>query len=319
MQFNLVETISHISIAVASVALGGWLLCRIPPRLSVMLCLLAALVIVPLNLWHPTIPEGITAWAEPRIIFQTFKGVTVALSAAFILAWPGLQKSSFPRLSWLIIGILALNIIEALLAEGRKDLTINMVTGLLLISLMPTSNRVSLAREGNRQRVSLPVDWIWILIYVLWNFAFVLQITGQGRWIVFNFSQILALLLLIRLVPDRFILARGTTLFVATFIWQVHGIYDPLFAEPDIWSERELMIPIRNTAFAIMVVYLFMSLRRFHRSGDVRTLLDAGLRHLRDALDQSTRSNDKQGVDTDHDEADTGRDKRTVSGVKPAP
>ena len=280
MQLNLVETVSHICIAVASIAFGGWLLCRIPPRLSVTVCILTAMAMVPLNLLHPTIPAGITAWAEPRIIFQILKGITVALSAAFLLAWPGLGQISSRRLSWLVIGVLALNIIEASLAEGRKDLTINLVTGFLLISLIPTTGFVSRVQEGNRQRVSLPVDWTWILIYGLWNFAFVLQITGQGRWIVFNFAQILAPLLLIRLVPDRFILARCTTLFVATFMWQIHGVYDPLFAATDTWSERELMIPIRNAGFAIMVVYLFITLRRFRRSGEIRTLLDAGLRYL---------------------------------------
>jgi hypothetical protein len=149
--------------------------------------------------------------------------------------------------------------------------------------------------------VSLPVDWIWILIYGLWNFAFLLQITGQGRWIVFGFSQILAPLLLIRLVPGRFIEARAVTLFTATLLWQLHGIYDPMFAAPDLFTEREVMIPIRSTGFAIMLVYLYFMLRRFYRTGEVRTLLDMMLKRLPGALDQSTGTDHKQRVNADND------------------
>ena len=250
MPFNPMETVSHICIGVASVALGGWILFQLPWRMSVAFMLLCSVAMVPLNLLHPTIPDHITAWQEPRIIFHTLKGITVALSVAFLLSYPALFRR-FDKAPVLIVTLLALNIIEALFAEGRKDFTVNILSGILLIALIPAPDRVSVVTDGNRERVSLPVDWIWILIYGLWNFAFLLQITGQGRWIVFGFSQILAPLLLIRLVPGRFIEARAVTLFTATLLWQLHGIYDPMFAAPDLFTEREVMIPIRSTGFAI--------------------------------------------------------------------
>jgi len=284
-----VETFSHICIGVASVTFCAWILGRAPARLSVPVLIVIMFSMVPLNLLHPTIPDGITAYQEPRIIFQILKGMTVAGTCAFVLAYPLLsRKSHWP--ATLVVALLSFNIVEALFAELRKDITVNVITGLLLIALIPVAARVGTVRDRDGDRVSLPLDWTWILIYALWNFAFVLQITGQGRWIVFNFTQILAPAILIGFRPDRFMKARITTLFAATFLWQGFGVYEPLFAASDVWSERQLMLPIRNVAFAIVLVYAFHTVRCYLRTGDVRTLIDAVLHKAWPRLNKPARS-----------------------------
>jgi len=270
------EFLGHIAVGLVAVLSVSWLLLRLPARISVALFALAAILMIPLNLFHPTIPDGWAAHTEPKIVFHIIKGVAVALGACIVLAYP-LMRSTRQSLAVLIVALLGLNMLLAMGAEVRAGININILTGLLLILCMPSAKAVSVTGDTARGQMSYGVSWLWIVAYTLWDFAFIMQITDLGTWVVFGFVGLLSAIILTFGDPRRYLLARCVTLCVTMLIWQLNGVFTPLFASDVHYFQGPYLAFISTPALAMAVWLIYRSLSRMRRSGEAVTVLDVFL------------------------------------------
>lgn len=93
--------------------------------------------------------------------------------------WPG-SRSRW--LVWALITTLAVNILEAVIAESLTAFSMNLVAGVLLLPGIPgpAGWRVT-AREQRGLSMEVDLGWLWIAAYTVWNFAFVYGTAAPGH------------------------------------------------------------------------------------------------------------------------------------------
>lgn len=103
--------------------------------------------------------------------FTWIKIFTLAISMFIISAIPRIPEVRRSPARWALAGILALNILEAVLWDLIGGRWWNAAVGLALIATQPGPSAIEVAREPARVRYQIPATWI--AAYTAWNFAFV--------------------------------------------------------------------------------------------------------------------------------------------------
>jgi hypothetical protein len=111
-----------------------------------------------------------------RLDLQAFtwvKVLTLAISMQVVLWLPRAGDPWRRRLAAALAAILALNILEAVVADAFAGRWVNAVVGLSLIATMRGPAHVSAARFAGRPAVYYDLPWSWVLAYTLWNLTVV--------------------------------------------------------------------------------------------------------------------------------------------------
>lgn len=124
------------------------------------------------------------AWAVQGVgtPFLFAKVISVGLAASMIIwlaqEWRG-STSTWAK--WLAVGMLGLNIAEAVAAESLTAISPNFFAGILLIVALPGPAGVSANdREVSGTDFRYSVTWLWVIAYTAWNFAFVYGTAAPG-------------------------------------------------------------------------------------------------------------------------------------------
>lgn len=120
-------------------------------------------------------PVAMIATAS-RLDLQLFTWVKVFTLAATMVVLVARRRATGRRaeiLSRVIVGILALNILEAMVADVADGAWWNALAGGLLVATQRGPSAVGTRRLGNRVAVTYDLPWGWLLAYTLWNFAVV--------------------------------------------------------------------------------------------------------------------------------------------------
>lgn len=111
-----------------------------------------------------------------RLDLQAFtwvKVLTLAVSVQVVLWLPRTVDPWRTRLRWALAGILALNILEAVVADAVAGRWVNAVAGLSLVLTMRGPDHVAAATFAGRPAVHYDLPWCWVLTYTLWNLTVV--------------------------------------------------------------------------------------------------------------------------------------------------
>lgn len=111
-----------------------------------------------------------------RLELQAFtwvKVLTLAVSVQVILWLPRAGDRARRHLSRALAAILALNILEAVVADALAGLWVNAAAGLSLIATMRGPAHVTVGPAAGRPAVRYDLPWSWILAYSLWNLTVV--------------------------------------------------------------------------------------------------------------------------------------------------
>lgn len=111
-----------------------------------------------------------------RLDLQAFTWVkvfTLAVSIQLILWFPRTGGPAARRLAGAITAILALNILEAVVADGMAGLWLNALTGLSLVATLRGPDQITAGAVAGRPALFYDLPWSWVLAYSLWNFTVV--------------------------------------------------------------------------------------------------------------------------------------------------
>ena len=114
-----------------------------------------------------------------RIHLQAFtwaKVLTLAATMLIILGRARVKARWQHGFSWAIVFLLALNILEAVIADSFRGNWLNAAIGLSLIATQRGSKRIFTLPIGERSVVHYDLRWSWILSYTVWNFTVVCAI-----------------------------------------------------------------------------------------------------------------------------------------------
>lgn len=145
--------------------------------------------------------------------FTWIKVFTLAVSVLLILAYPRTTGRMQRGLATAVAGILALNILEAVVVDALAGNLLNALVGATLIATQAGPARISPAQAG-RPALRYDLPWSWILAYTAWNLTVV---CGHYPLHWFDHLAVLTAPLLVALVRrDRqvWLEARAFTLSV---------------------------------------------------------------------------------------------------------
>ena len=115
-------------------------------------------------------------------LFTWVKIFTLAVSMAVLVARRAATGSRATFLSRVIVGILALNILEAVAADVASAAWWNALAGGLLVATQPGAPAVGTRKLKGRVAVTYDLPWSWLLAYTGWNLA-VVCMHYPPRWI----------------------------------------------------------------------------------------------------------------------------------------
>lgn len=273
------ELWAYIAVVTGLVVLASWIILRLPPKTAAGILIVIGISMVPLNLLHPSIPQGVTAYTSPITLFYIIKGISIVLGTVLLLLYPMLARVNATYSAIAIVALLWVNILEIGAVEFyRYGLTPNVIAAVLLTLLTPTAARVSTIQSGNHERVFYPVGWAWVFAYLLWHVTFMLQISSRdpGAWVVFTFAQHLAALILIGRNSGRYLEARAISLTTIFVMWQILGLYPPPFTVSADWFNLALPY-FQFASISLLVALTLLSAYRYRQTRIVRTCFDGFL------------------------------------------
>jgi hypothetical protein len=106
-------------------------------------------------------------------LFTWVKIFTLAVSMAVLVARRSATGLWATWLSRTIVGILALNILEAVVADVASGAWWNAVAGGLLVATQRGTPAVGTRQLNGRVAVTYDLPWSWLLAYTAWNLAVV--------------------------------------------------------------------------------------------------------------------------------------------------
>ncbi|MBI5768902.1 MAG: hypothetical protein HZA93_13980 [Verrucomicrobia bacterium] len=108
-------------------------------------------------------------------VFTWVKVFTLAISLALIVTRGRVTGRRAQILSWAIVGMLALNILEAIVADAVAGAWFNALAGLSLIATQRGAEAVDAGVDPAERRIAVTYDlpWSWLFAYTAWNLAFV--------------------------------------------------------------------------------------------------------------------------------------------------
>jgi hypothetical protein len=98
---------------------------------------------------------------------------TLAVSMLVLVARRAATGRWAMFLSRVIVGILALNILEAVAADVASGAWWNALAGALLVATQPGAQAVGTCKLNGRVAVTYDLPWRWLLAYTAWNLAVV--------------------------------------------------------------------------------------------------------------------------------------------------
>ncbi len=106
-------------------------------------------------------------------VFTWVKVLTLAVSMQVILRLPRAGAGPRVYLAQAAVAILALNILEAVVADAFSGHWLNATAGLALIATMRGPAAMSVGSVAGRPSVRYDLPWSWMLAYTLWNLTVV--------------------------------------------------------------------------------------------------------------------------------------------------
>jgi Family of unknown function (DUF5692) len=179
---------------------------RLPPAVG----LVGFLLVAPLSLCFPF------TGADEGSLFSFVKVASAAVGAAYIQALKITRWADHPLGRAVAFGLLAVNILEAVVAEAAQGGFVNAAAGLLLILTQASPGAVGVApREAGRD-FSYRLGGPWIAAYTLWNFTFVygrVEVHGAtGAFAAMAVVHLLGPLLASRRASELWLQARAFVL-----------------------------------------------------------------------------------------------------------
>jgi hypothetical protein len=180
-----------IIVSVLATSAATALILRLPARLTALLFLALPILVSPPWRLH-TLDAS---------IFTLVKMYSVAVGAAYILMLKFTGWAERPLGRILIWGLLAVNILEASVAELAEGGYVNGGAGLLLVMAQSSPRTIRVDRQAPRRDVCYPVSGLWVAGYTLWNFSFVYCRNSHG--VIGAFAGLAVIHLLAPLVTMR--------------------------------------------------------------------------------------------------------------------
>lgn len=118
----------------------------------------------------PFVTTSLLGWVEIRPFswakILTLLAVVVALNA---FRFTPLRNTALGR--WVLWGLLALNIVEAVVQDAAQGRWLNAAVGAGLIVSVGLARPIA-AQPGGAHPVEWEIPWLWVLAYSVWNLAF---------------------------------------------------------------------------------------------------------------------------------------------------
>jgi len=113
--------------------------------------------------------------------FFLAKTVGVAGGGLVLAAWRTWPSRCTPWAPGALYGLFVANIAMAVVSEGLAGGMANAFTGVILCLTLPMAGAVRLVAAGPRRWVEYDLGWAWIVVYTLWNAAFVIRTGAPGE------------------------------------------------------------------------------------------------------------------------------------------
>ena len=180
---------------------------HVDPTLTAGALVLASIVFIPL--WRTNARRyGWTwfLWAKTYSI--------VALSVLVLLLWARVVPSGWTA-HVVVLGAIALNILEAVARDWSTQSKINAVAGLVVLAAMPDPSAMTPGVLG----FEVPAAIVWILAYTIWNLSFVLGML-DGRFFGHHLAVLgSALVSALVLGPEHWVQSRAMTLTLFLLVY----------------------------------------------------------------------------------------------------
>lgn len=135
------------------------------------------------------------------------------------------------RVRWLILAVLAVNILEAAIREAQRGYPVNALAGVVLVLLLPGPSSLTVVDDGGRPGLAVRLGLPWILAYTAWNWAFTCAVFPTR--LADQVALLVAPLLLARGDLDRWLELRAFSL--GAYMLVLIGVKDllhlPWFAD----------------------------------------------------------------------------------------
>lgn len=180
-------------------------------------------------------------WArQDHATFMWFKVYSVQVGAAWVLA---LRRTALRERAWAratLCGVLAVNILEAVVYDGLHGRYVNALAGVALVAAIPSPRRVRVLPDGD---LSLPLDRAWVLGYTIWNLAFLFM--AFPAYAAIQASIMLPPLALGLWSPERWMQVRSYTfashMLLAFSRWDLFSPYErPLWPAASVGAWMQL-------------------------------------------------------------------------------
>ena len=101
------------------------------------------------------------------------KVITLAGTMAVFMSLPRSGPGWRKALTYGLVGILFLNILEAIVADGLGGHWVNALVGISLLATLEKPSKVGTRDVAGRPAATYDQSWSWIAAYTLWNFTVV--------------------------------------------------------------------------------------------------------------------------------------------------
>jgi hypothetical protein len=216
---------------------------RIPPALGVVVFLLVTPIALSLRF------TGI----DKASLFSLVKVGSVAIGSAYALALLLTRWGEHPAGRAVVHALLAINILEAVVAEAVQGKLINAAAGVLLVLAQASSSSVFVERQGAAPGLRYPLGGFWVAGYTLWNFTFVYGREDHGvtgAFAALAVVHLLASLLAMRGESARYIESRAFAL-TPMVVLRVVAPYPPFLMLSSDWYSPAVAGALRIASLAL--------------------------------------------------------------------
>jgi hypothetical protein len=227
---------------------------RAPPLVGLVACALTAPVALAFR------DDGV----ERPGAFAIAKLVAVALGGVYVQAMKATRASERP--AWRAAGfaLLALNIVEAVIAEAGEGKYANALAGALLVGAMAPPSAVGVVAVGARRELRYRTGDAWLAAYVVWNFAFVYgrgDPGEEGAYAAMAILHLAAPLVSCWGESERFIEGRVLVLTGVAAL-RVVAPYPPWLPLVPGWYSPPVLLALRVASVALALVAVADRVRR---------------------------------------------------------
>lgn len=234
---------------------------RLPPQVGLALFLGLPLLATPLWLRDADAP-----------IFSVVKVYSVCAGAAYMEALKLTRWTDHRWARLLAYLLLALNILEAVVADLVGASAINAVAGAILVLTQAYPDAITVERDTPRRDLRYPLGGWWVAAYTLWNFAFV---HGHApTFTAFAAVHLSAPILACRGRADLWLQARVIGL-AALMMLRMSAPRPPYLHLVQGWRSPAAASALHAASLALAIFVAWRSLREGRRTGARRSLLDS--------------------------------------------